>query len=183
MNQRDETALDFTKLNGINPIRRITGGRAIYHDPSELTYSIAFDIDNLPIQLKNYSIKYDVSNRKIYRYIKSNIIDYIIIDGVLFLYDNEYSELKTDHRCKNSDYNVKTLTKSNSNVKTLTKQITKNSLYDIKNKENNNVKTLTINDKVLTKQEKKVLDTPDIELSSKELELKQKLKRKLNIRS
>ncbi len=40
-NQRLERAVDASKLGGTPIIRRITGGRAIYHDPSELTYSIA----------------------------------------------------------------------------------------------------------------------------------------------
>lgn len=42
-NQRQQTALDFTKLEGTPVIRRITGGRAVYHDISELTYSVAFN--------------------------------------------------------------------------------------------------------------------------------------------
>lgn len=57
VNQKSESALDHKKLNGITAIRRITGGRAIYHDPSELTYSIALGIDNLPNGLKSGSIK------------------------------------------------------------------------------------------------------------------------------
>jgi lipoate-protein ligase A len=40
-NQKQETALDFSRLNGTPVIRRITGGRAVYHDTGELTYSIA----------------------------------------------------------------------------------------------------------------------------------------------
>lgn len=40
-NQRRDTALDFGRVGDTPVIRRITGGRAVYHDVSELTYSIA----------------------------------------------------------------------------------------------------------------------------------------------
>ncbi len=40
VNQREDTALDFSKTGDTPVIRRITGGRAVYHDISELTYSI-----------------------------------------------------------------------------------------------------------------------------------------------
>jgi lipoate-protein ligase A len=44
-NQKKESAFDHD-LSGTTPvIRRITGGRALYHDPSELTYSIAINDD------------------------------------------------------------------------------------------------------------------------------------------
>ncbi|MEW6050094.1 MAG: hypothetical protein AB1644_03410 [Candidatus Zixiibacteriota bacterium] len=43
-NQRQDTALDFTRIGTTPVIRRITGGRALYHDPSELTYAIAMDL-------------------------------------------------------------------------------------------------------------------------------------------
>lgn len=45
VNQQRERALDFSQLNGMPVIRRITGGRALYHDRSELTYSIAVNLD------------------------------------------------------------------------------------------------------------------------------------------
>lgn len=48
-NQRSETALDFDRLDGTPVVRRITGGRALYHDPSELTYSIVVNAENLPV--------------------------------------------------------------------------------------------------------------------------------------
>lgn len=41
LNQDYERAVDSKKLGGTSVIRRITGGRALYHDPGELTYSIA----------------------------------------------------------------------------------------------------------------------------------------------
>ncbi len=42
-NQRQATALDFTRLGETPVIRRVTGGRAVYHDVSELTYSVAIN--------------------------------------------------------------------------------------------------------------------------------------------
>ncbi len=42
-NQRQETAYDHGKLGETPVIRRITGGRAVFHDTSELTYSVAFN--------------------------------------------------------------------------------------------------------------------------------------------
>ncbi len=46
-NQRSQTALNFEAVGSTPVIRRITGGRAIYHDPSELTYAIALNFDGL----------------------------------------------------------------------------------------------------------------------------------------
>lgn len=42
-NQRQDTAYDERKLGGTPAIRRITGGRAVFHDISELTYAVAFN--------------------------------------------------------------------------------------------------------------------------------------------
>lgn len=39
--QREASAIDFTKAGDTPVIRRITGGRALYHEPSDLTYAIA----------------------------------------------------------------------------------------------------------------------------------------------
>ncbi len=41
LHQDFERAVDSTRLKETTVIRRITGGRALYHDPGELTYSIA----------------------------------------------------------------------------------------------------------------------------------------------
>ena len=43
-NQRQETALDFAKVGTTPVVRRITGGRALYHDRSELTYAVAMHV-------------------------------------------------------------------------------------------------------------------------------------------
>lgn len=40
-NQKPELALHLDRLGDTPVIRRVTGGRALYHEPSELTYSIA----------------------------------------------------------------------------------------------------------------------------------------------
>lgn len=45
VNQQQARALDFSQVNSTPVIRRITGGRALYHDRSELTYSIAVNLD------------------------------------------------------------------------------------------------------------------------------------------
>lgn len=42
-NQRRETAFDESKRENTPAIRRITGGRAVYHDTTELTYAVAFN--------------------------------------------------------------------------------------------------------------------------------------------
>ncbi len=49
-NQRFERAVDASKLDGTPVIRRVTGGRAIYHDPSEITYAIAAHVDSTKTQ-------------------------------------------------------------------------------------------------------------------------------------
>ena len=46
-NQKKEMALDFSQVAETPVIRRMTGGRAIYHDPGELTYSIVANIYGL----------------------------------------------------------------------------------------------------------------------------------------
>jgi lipoate-protein ligase A len=61
-NQKKETALDFTKLGETVAIRRVTGGRALYHDPSELTYSIAVDIKNIESEIFNGSVSVTSQN-------------------------------------------------------------------------------------------------------------------------
>ncbi len=43
LNQSYERAMDTSRLSDTPVIRRITGGRALFHDPSELTYSLAID--------------------------------------------------------------------------------------------------------------------------------------------
>jgi lipoate-protein ligase A len=55
-NQKKELALDFSSVSGTPVMRRITGGRAIYHDPGEITYSIAANTRNLDSAKLNGSL-------------------------------------------------------------------------------------------------------------------------------
>ena len=50
-NQVADKAVDFSRLGYTPLIRRITGGRALYHDSSELTYAIAFNSSGSPARL------------------------------------------------------------------------------------------------------------------------------------
>lgn len=45
-NQRPEKAVNINKVGATPVLRRITGGRAVYHDVSEITYSVAFNVSN-----------------------------------------------------------------------------------------------------------------------------------------
>ncbi len=45
VNQKPERAVDLSRLGKTPLIRRITGGRALLHDPSELTYCVVFDLE------------------------------------------------------------------------------------------------------------------------------------------
>jgi len=47
LNQKLEKAVDHDALNGCTLIRRVTGGRALYHDPSELTYAVIVNTDGV----------------------------------------------------------------------------------------------------------------------------------------
>ena len=49
VNQREEKAFDHSRVGDTPVIRRVTGGRAIYHDPSELTYAVAVHSDASPV--------------------------------------------------------------------------------------------------------------------------------------
>lgn len=45
LNQRADSAYDASYIGSTPIIRRVTGGRALYHDLSELTYAVALDTD------------------------------------------------------------------------------------------------------------------------------------------
>jgi lipoate-protein ligase A len=47
VNQKPEKAVSMNKLGGTPLIRRSTGGRAVYHDVSELTYSMALNAESV----------------------------------------------------------------------------------------------------------------------------------------
>jgi lipoate-protein ligase A len=46
VNQEVARAVRLNRLGETPLLRRITGGRAVYHDPAELTYSVALNLDN-----------------------------------------------------------------------------------------------------------------------------------------
>ena len=55
-NQKLEKAVDFSLVDGGTAvIRRVTGGRAIYHDPTELTFSLVLDVTSLPSKSRSLS--------------------------------------------------------------------------------------------------------------------------------
>lgn len=55
-NQSISKAVDWSKIPKELPIiRRITGGRAIHHDATELTFSLALDLGDLPHRLQALS--------------------------------------------------------------------------------------------------------------------------------
>lgn len=47
-NQRLERAVAHERLGPTPLIRRVTGGRALYHDPSEITYAVVVNAEGLP---------------------------------------------------------------------------------------------------------------------------------------
>lgn len=47
LNQKVERAVDRKALGATALIRRVTGGRALYHDPSELTYAVVVNLEGL----------------------------------------------------------------------------------------------------------------------------------------
>ncbi len=47
LHQKAEAALDWVQVGATPVIRRVTGGRAVYHDPSELTYSLAVNTESV----------------------------------------------------------------------------------------------------------------------------------------
>ena len=114
------------------------------------------------LSLSNYAKKYNVNYRKIYRYIGDELIEHYIIDGIPFLPDKQISILVDDLR-HNRKNNVKTLTLEVLNVKTLTLPN-----KGVDNEDVNNVKILTL-------QQKRILDTSDIKLNGKDLDKKYEL--------
>ena len=113
------------------------------------------------IKLSTYAEKYTVCKRKLYRYIKYESIDYAIIDDIRFIRDIQYVSLETDHRTKNANDIVTTMTLDSNNHGTLVSEVSQ--VPDFKEDSNvttmtkDNVTTLTIQmDEILllTKNEK-----------------------------
>jgi len=55
-NQNENKVVGSGRLNGTPLIRRVTGGRALLHEPSELTYSIAVNSVGLNLETLNGSV-------------------------------------------------------------------------------------------------------------------------------
>jgi lipoate-protein ligase A len=71
LNQQVERAFDHNKLGSTVVIRRITGGRALYHDASELTYAIALNLGRIgwPERAKSISQVYGVLTAGLSRFL------------------------------------------------------------------------------------------------------------------
>jgi len=115
------------------------------------------------LSLSNYSKKYNVTLRKIYRYIADGLIEHYNIDGVAFLFDAPINLLNESHTRNQIKDNVKILTESSFSVKILTQSSEK-----IDNQEVNSVK-------ILTESQEKLLNTPDVKLSGINLDRKYKI--------
>jgi hypothetical protein len=130
----------------------------------------------------NYAKKYKVCKRKIYRYIKSNTIVYLDMDGIAFLRDTQFDHLLVE--------NVKILTKEgNNSVKILTNdsEHVHNSSDNTENQEVNDVKILTNNDRknvkilTITNEEQKLLDMDDSLKSIEDFEREAEIRKKYGI--
>ncbi len=55
-NQNENMVVDGNRISGTPLIRRVTGGRALYHEPSELTYAIAVNNAGLDNETLNSSL-------------------------------------------------------------------------------------------------------------------------------
>lgn len=115
------------------------------------------------ISLSNYAKKYNVTLRKIYRYVADGIIEHYLIDGVAYLYDAPMKLLKVTHTRNQVKDNVQILTECEISVKILTE-----SSKTIDNQEVNNVK-------ILTEYQETIVNTPDIKLSAENLDRKYKI--------
>lgn len=115
------------------------------------------------LSISKYSSKYGVNYKKIYRYIADELIEFYLIDSVAYLPDREIELLIKNHSKNFIKNNVKSLTLKEISVKILT--LNTNSTD---NEEDNNVKILTSN-------QKRILDTSDVKLNAEDLDRKYKL--------
>ena len=130
------------------------------------------------ISLNNYSKKYNVSLRKIYRHIGDMIVEHYIIDGVAFLPDEPISILKEHHTRNQLQNSVKNLTEKTFSVKILTQY-----LQTIENQEVNSDKILTESSNsvkilTLTENELRLIASHDDKLSKRMLNEKYELIKK-----
>lgn len=75
-NQNLDTAFDSSKTASTKVIRRITGGRALYHDSTELTYSIGL---NLKMMKQASKIKPDIGAQL---YISKALVKFLDASGI-----------------------------------------------------------------------------------------------------
>ena len=115
------------------------------------------------LSISNYAKKYKVNYRKIYRYLADEIIEHYLIDGIAFLPDKDITLLIKDQRGSSLVSSVKTLTLETISVKNLTL-----SVESVDNEEVDNVKILTL-------EQKDILETPDVKLNGAKLDKKYKL--------
>lgn len=122
-----------------------------------------FYVINDLLSLSNYSKKYGVNLKKIYRYIGDEIINHYLIDDVAYLPDQEIPLLINNHKRYFLVNNVQKLTLKRVSVKNLT-------LKDevIENQEVNDVQILTL-------EQMEILNTPDVKLNVENLDKKYKL--------
>jgi lipoate-protein ligase A len=76
LNQEMERALDVSRLGSTPLIRRVTGGRAVYHDPSELTYAVAVNPEGSGLEAWRGSIS------DVYLYLAQALQSYLETLGV-----------------------------------------------------------------------------------------------------
>lgn len=132
-----------------------------------------YEINDI-LSLNNYSKKYGISLRKIYRYISDIFIEHYIIDGIAFLPDKPIRLLQENHTKNQLINNVKILTKCEYSVKNLTLSTNKK-LQVVDNQLNNSDKILTEcdnnSDKILTlkKTELELMVKREEELSSSKM--------------
>ena len=139
------------------------------------------------LSLSSYAKKYNITLRKIYRYIGDNLIEHYMIDGVAFLPDREIKLLKDSHTRNQLLNDVKILTRKEISVKNLTEynnNIEKtnikttvnqgvNSVLNLTESSDNNVKILT-----LKKSELELIAKHDDMLNTSELKTKYDLIKK-----
>ncbi|MCD6250601.1 MAG: hypothetical protein J7J98_09755 [candidate division Zixibacteria bacterium] len=76
LNQEMDRALDLSRLGNTPLIRRVTGGRAVYHDPSELTYAVAVNPEGVGLDAWRGSIS------DVYLYLAQALQGYLKVLGV-----------------------------------------------------------------------------------------------------
>ena len=132
------------------------------------------------IKLSSYAKNYSVCKRKLYRYIKDESIDYVIIDDVHFIKDIQYISLKVDHRTKEANDIVTTMTLDSKNHGKLISETTQ--VPDFK--EDSNVTTMTkdnVKGMTLKNRLKELLKIPENERSIIVFEEIKEIKEKFKI--